>query len=120
LLDIPISTETAGHLRAAGHDCELVRVKLNPRASDPEIVQHAADDDRVVLCFDLDMATLVALSGRKLPSIITFRTKQQDPPYINERLDSILPLIAEDLRAGVLATVEEDRVRLRELPVLKA
>jgi len=70
-----------------------------------------------VVCFDLDLATLVALSGDRLPSVITFRTTRRRSGYVNGRLDEVLPGIADDLRRGVLVTVEDTRVRIRPLPV---
>ena len=66
------------------------------------------------------MATLVALSGEPLPSVITFRTSKQHAAYLKARLDELLPEIQQDLLKGVLATVEDDRVRIRMLPILRS
>ena len=74
-------------------------------------------ESRIVLCFDLGMAQLVALSGKQLPSIVTLRTTRQSAAFVSERLDAVLPKIADELDRGALATVEDSRVRVRSLPI---
>jgi predicted nuclease of predicted toxin-antitoxin system len=115
--DIPIARLPIEYLSRQGHDAISVRDRLPPSARDPEIVRVAAAEKRVILCFDLDLAGLVALPGESLPSVITFRTTKRRAEYVNERLDAVLPEIAEDLSRGALATVEDRRVRVRPLPV---
>lgn len=117
LADIPIGRATTAYLQKHGHDCVRVADRLLPTASDSEIVRLAAIENRVIICFDLGMASIVALSGHKLPSVITFRTKRQSAEVINAKLDAILPALSADLENGVLATVEDRRVRVRRLPV---
>ena len=118
--DIPISRRTLQHLQNRGHDVVAAAERLPPTASDAEIVRLAAAEGRVILCFDLGFAELVALSGEKLPSLITFRTTRQQPDFINKRLDEVLPEIMEELERGALATVEDNRVRVRPLLIVRA
>jgi|WetSurMetagenome_2_1015567.scaffolds.fasta_scaffold563296_2 predicted nuclease of predicted toxin-antitoxin system len=117
LTDIPIGRATVLHLIEQGHDAVGVGACLSPQASDAEIIRHAAAEERVIICFALDFAALVALSGERLPSVITFRTSKHQAQFINRRLDTVLPDIAADLSRGALATVEDQRVRLRSLPL---
>ena len=117
LADIPIARATIQHLIEQGHDVASVRSRLSPTASDPAIIRLAASENRVILCFDLDFSSLVALSNEKLPSIITFRLSKSHPRVINERLDRILPDILDELSRGALGTVEDHRVRIRRLPI---
>ena len=118
--DIPISRRTLQYLQNQGHDAVAAGERLAPTASDAEIIRLAASEERVILCFDLGFAELVALSGEKLPSLITFRTTRQQPDFINSRLDDVLPEIMEDLERGALATVEDHRVRVRPLLIVCA
>ncbi len=118
--DIPISRQTLQHLQNQGHDVVAAGERLAPTASDAELIRLAASEGRVILCFDLGFAELVALSGEKLPSLITFRTTRQQPEFINRRLDDVLPGIAEELERGALATVEDHRVRVRPLLIVRA
>ena len=117
--DVPIGRATIQHLRSAGHDAIPMRDRLSATADDAEVVRIAAAEGRIVLCFDLDIATIVSLSGAGAPSVITFRTSRRHAAFLNARLDAVLPELEPDLRSGVLATVEDSRVRLRVLPVLR-
>jgi predicted nuclease of predicted toxin-antitoxin system len=118
LCDIPIGRSTIEHLKAQGHDVVAASERLSPRASDAEIVALALAEDRIVLCFDLDFGAIVSLSRRSLPSVMTFRTSQRSAVALNTRLDAILAVLALDLTNSVLATVEDQRVRLRRLPII--
>jgi predicted nuclease of predicted toxin-antitoxin system len=115
--DIPIARATLERLSLAGHDAISVRDRLSPKASDPEILRLAAMEGRVVICFDLGLADLVALSRQPLPSVITFRTSRHRADYMTRRQESVLPDIADDLKRGALVTIEDARVRVRPLPV---
>jgi predicted nuclease of predicted toxin-antitoxin system len=118
LCDIPIGRSTIEHLGAQGHDVAAASERLSPRASDAEIIALALAEDRIILCFDLDFGALVSLSRRSLPSVVTFRTSRRGADALNARLDAILPVLASELTDGVLATVEDERVRVRRLPIL--
>jgi len=115
--DIPIGRLTLQHLVTRGHDAVGVSEYLAPTASDPDIIRLAAKERRVILCFDLDLATLVALSRESLPSVITFRTTRRSAGYVNQRLDALLPDLEVVLARGALVTVEDARIRIRRLPV---
>ncbi|HWL93056.1 MAG TPA: DUF5615 family PIN-like protein [Phycisphaerae bacterium] len=115
--DIPISRSTISHLCTAGYDAIHVTARLPPTATDAEIIRFAASEARVVLCFDMGMAEIVALSGEKLPSVIAFRLARRRSPQLNRRLDQFLPEIQAELERGALVTVEGARVRVRPLPV---
>ena len=118
LADIPIGRSTIEYLKGSGHDVLRVSDRLSATASDSEIVRLAVAESRIVLCFDLGVAQLVALSGKQLPSIVTLRMTRQSALFVNERLGAVLPMIAEELDRGALAAVEDFRVRVRSLPIL--
>jgi len=117
LTDIPIARSTIRRLQRDGHDVIAVADRLPPTSTDEVILDLAIAEQRVVICFDLDFANLVALSGRSFPSVDTLRTSQHRAECVEERLAAVLPSIAEELADGVLATIEDHRVRLRNLPL---
>jgi len=88
-------------------------------ASDEEIFDHAAQDDRVVVSADTDFGTLLATRKQISPSVILFRHGSQHRPADQVVLvEANLPQIVDALEAGSLVVIQPDRVRIRALPLL--
>lgn len=117
--DVPIARATLEFLRAQGHDCLSTRSRLPANAPDTDIVRLATDEDRIILCFDLDFAAIVAVSRARRPSVVTLRLTRRNAAAVNERLASVIPNLGQELADGVLVAVEDHRVRVRRLPVLR-
>jgi len=90
---------------------------MPPDTPDHEIVEHAAREQRVVLTQDLDFSAIVALSGASSPSVIQLRLSSARVEDVNSALERTLATIADDLCAGAIASIEDDRVRIRRLPM---
>lgn len=118
--DIPIGRATIALLNDLGHDAIRAVDRLPPTARDQELVQLAVRENRIVLCFDLDLAALVAGSGSSFPSVITFRTRRRRAEFISNLLRISLPAIHADLVRGALVTIDDAGVRIRRLPVYDA
>ena len=88
-------------------------------ASDAEIVRIANSEGSVVVCFDLDFAAIVAMSGDVRPSVVTLRTTLRGPGFVTPVLERPLPAIENELRARCLVSVEDDRVCVRPLPLAR-
>lgn len=73
LLDEGSSPRVADVLSGAGHDVRHVRDLGLAGGSGADVLQAAADDDRVLLTLDTDFGTLLAHSGAGLPSVVLFR-----------------------------------------------
>jgi predicted nuclease of predicted toxin-antitoxin system len=117
LADVGVSVSTAEMLRQRGHEVlHLSEVSLH-RLPDDEILVLARDESRVVLTFDLDFGDLLAAGSHRLPSVILFRLRDQTPRSVNPRLLALLSERTEDLLAGALVIVEDNRYRLRRLPI---
>lgn len=106
-------------LVAEGHDAVHVHdVGLTSRP-DPDVLDAAVSEQRVLITLDTDFATLIAHARSALPSVLLFRGNVTRGPSDQSRLLlANLDAIAEDLHAGAVVVIGDDRVRIRRLPIL--
>lgn len=118
LADMGISMTVVKTLRSAGYEAiHLGEIGLQ-RSPDSFIMLKALQEQRIVLTFDLDFTDLLAASGDALPSVVLFRLKNTSPMFVSVRLMSVLAEYGDTLSTGAIAIVEDNRVRLRRLPLL--
>lgn len=118
LADVHISPRTIEFLNIVGHDTIPVGSVLPVTASDESIIETAVALDRVVLTQDLGFAALLATSGAIRPSIVTLRLDSPRVELVNRALESFLPTVESDIALGVAVTIQDDRMRMRRLPLL--
>ncbi|MEX2627870.1 MAG: DUF5615 family PIN-like protein [Ilumatobacteraceae bacterium] len=118
LLDENQSPAIVGLLVEAGHDVVHVR-DLDMRGSpDVAVLAAASAADRVVISADTDFGELLAVSNARGPSILLLRRQQQRRALeIAALILANLDDVAEDLRAGAIVVIDDDRVRIRRLPL---
>lgn len=116
LADAGISPRTVVFLNQLGHDAVHVRALGLHRASDIELVAHAMAQARVVLTFDLDFGEILALGVLDKPSVILFRLSDERAERVNSALQAVILERREEIEAGALLLVEDDRYRVRMLP----
>jgi predicted nuclease of predicted toxin-antitoxin system len=112
-----ISMTVVRNLRESGHDVIHLREEGLQRLPDLDIVKKAKQEERVILTFDLDFGNLLAASGEMLHSEIIFRLLTTLPDFVSERLLSVLAECGESLESGVIIVVEDNRYRVRRLPI---
>lgn len=118
LLDANLSPEVAHRLRDADHDAVHVADIGLLTASDPEILRAAAEQDRVLLTADADFGALLALGSLAAPSVVLLRSADHMRPAEQaELLAANLPVIAEALKEGAIASLSGKRLRVRPLPI---
>jgi hypothetical protein len=62
---------------------------------------------------------IVALSGQKNVSVVLFRLRNTRTPHVIERLKVALQETKHMLESGAIIVVEENRLRVRRLPLRK-
>lgn len=117
LLDMGLAQSTASSLRQQGHDAVHLRDQGLQRLDDEEIIDKARVEGRVILAHDLDFGRLMALSGKRLPSVITFRLNDMRPVLVNRQLQEVILRFAAELDKGALVSVTPHAIRVRRLPV---
>jgi len=118
LVDANLSPRLAALLVTTGHDAVHVSDLDLSSASDHTILEAADHENRVVLSADTDFGTLLAVTGRTRPSVVLVRlTSPRRTEAIAALLDANLPALADALTSGAVVVVEDDRVRVRDLPL---
>lgn len=117
LIDESLQHDLAAALIDHGHDAVHVADVGLQGAPDVDVLAKARADDRVVVTADTDFGTLLALSGASGPSVVLLRRSGR---RVHERARIVLlvvDLVADQLASGAVVTVDNERVRIRPLPV---
>ncbi len=117
LADMGVSRSTVRWLRAGGHDAAHLADLGMKSARDEDILALALREQRVVLTFDLDFGHILAASHERAPSVIIFRLSNARPESVKVQLESVLRDISVALGEGAIVVVEDERRRVRKLPI---
>jgi len=117
IADIHISTQTVKSLTDKGYKIKRVTEFLKPNAKDEEILDLALREDSAIITQDLDFSALLVKRGVNKPSVITLRVNMAKPANITEILEKVLPQIESEINKGSIIIVEEERIRIRKLPI---
>lgn len=118
LVDQNLAPLLAEELRILGHDVVHTRDVDLATAVDEVVLRRAFDEDRVLISADTDFGFLLAESGAGRPSVVLLRLRT---PRSAARLAAVLLVnlesVAADLAAGAVVVLEDERVRVRRLPL---
>ena len=118
LIDNALSPRIADGLFANGYQAVHVGRLGMAGASDEQIFQWCADNDHVVVSADTDFGALLAQRRGEKPSVLLLRRISQRRPEAQIRiLLANLPALVEPLEAGSIVVIEENRIRVRTLPI---
>lgn len=111
LVDANAPRSLVEELRQAGYDVAWIR-EINKAMPDPEIVDLAAREDRVIVTADKGFSALVFYSGKHCPGIILSRV--QNLVHRNHRILSILKEKGKEIR-GNFSVITDHAVRMRKI-----
>ena len=117
LVDMCMDVRVAQWLRSAGHDAVHLREQGLQSLPNGEIFGKAASEGRTVVTFDLDFSEIAALSRGERASVIVFRLQNTRHEHVIGRLGVVLAESSAALESGAVISVEEDRHRVRHLPI---
>ena len=87
-------------------------------ASDVTILDEAAAASRVLVSADTDFGELLARTNAGTPSVLLLRRQDhRRAAQVAELLLLNLPTVADDLDAGAIVVLDDDRIRVRRLPL---
>ncbi len=119
LLDQGVPRSAARLLREAGIDTLHTGEIGYATAEDADILQLGREQERVIVTLDADFHALLALSGATTPSVIRVRIAGLRGEALAELMQAILAQCEEALEQGAVVTVQEGRLRLRQLPLVR-
>ena len=100
-----------------GHDVDTVVHERLAGTNDLTVWNATQDSGRFLITQDLDFSAIVALSGRTAPSVISLRLSSSRVERVNAVLQAVLPGVESAVFTGAIVTVQDARVRVRELPI---
>jgi predicted nuclease of predicted toxin-antitoxin system len=120
LANMGISPDTVSFLRNLGYEAVHLHEEGLDRLPDPDILRKARREGCVLLTSDLDFGELLAHSGEALPSVVIFRLSNMRPESVNPHLAEVIERFGTDLGRGVIVSVTDRRIRVRQLPIERA
>ena len=117
LCDMGVSRKVSAWLQSQGHESSHLGEMGLARLPNGQIFAKAIVENRVVLTFDLDFGEIAAMAGDCIASVIVFRLQNTRAEHVIKRLATALEKAAKSLDEGAIVTVEETRLRIRQLPM---
>ena len=117
VIDMNLSPTWRATLEAGGHIAAHWSAIGDPRASDREIMNWARANGHLVFTHDLDFSAILASTNAAGPSVIQMRSQEVLPQSMGQTILDALHQFASDLEQGAIITIEDDRLRVRILPL---
>jgi predicted nuclease of predicted toxin-antitoxin system len=117
LLDQGLPRSCTSLLARAGIDAAHVGDLGMSEASDVEILNFAAESQRVVVTLDADFHGLLAERSARGPSVIRIRIEGLSSTDASDVILRAISVVEDELSSGAAVTVTPTNVRVRLLPL---
>jgi predicted nuclease of predicted toxin-antitoxin system len=112
-----LSPLTVRQLKEKGWEIIRVSEVMDVRTDDIEILNYAREHNQVVITHDLDFSELLAVNGLDRPSVINLRLENMHPDFVTQRIIDIVSQLGDELKKGIVVSVDEISARFRNLPI---
>lgn len=117
LVDMNLSLEWLTVLDKAGWSARHWSAVGSPTAPDTELLVWARQNGWVLLTQDLDFAELLFHTQAGKPSVVLLRLRNELDATQQTRVCALLHTASAALETGALLVIDEQRARLRRLPI---
>jgi len=117
LIDMNLSPDWVGEFKLYGIDAVHWTTVGAFDAPDSVLFEWAIKNDHVIFTHDLDFGTALALTKAEKPSVIQVRTQNVTISHLSKIVLPALKAHAGLLEKGALLTADEDKQRIRILPL---
>jgi predicted nuclease of predicted toxin-antitoxin system len=119
IVDMNLSPLTVSQLRERGWKIIRVSEVMDARTDDIDILNYARDHNQVVFTNDLDFSELLAVNGCDSPSVINLRLENMYPGFVTQRIIDIVSQLEDELKKGIVVSVDDISARFRDLPITR-
>lgn len=119
IVDMNLSPLTVSQLRERGWEIIRVSEVMDARTDDIDILNYARDHNQVVITNDLDFSELLAVNGCDSPSVINLRLENMYPGFVTQRIIDIVSQLEDELKKGIVVSVDDRSARFRNLPITR-
>lgn len=118
LIDKALSPKTVKYLRKKGYNVvRLDEILSGSPIEDETIFQYVIEQDYFIITADLDFGEILYYTQKTKPSVIILRLKDQRVDNVNDILAKALPKLKDELKRGSIVIVEDEKIRVRSLPI---
>jgi predicted nuclease of predicted toxin-antitoxin system len=119
ILDENMPPSLVSKLKSLGYETYHVNEIGFSNTADSKITELAKRENSIIITHDTDFGTIMALNGDNKPSIILFRWQIISVNSLFLFLEEYLPQLELDLEKGSFIVVDDNKIRVRTLPLVK-
>ena len=117
LIDMNLSPAWIPVLTEAGYEGAHWSSLGALNARDSEILAYAKVNGYIIFTHDLDFGAILAATNAESPSVLQVRTQDVTPAHLAPIVLPVLAQFRDQLEAGSLISIDEEKSRVRILPI---